>query len=293
MKKVLSGLQTLAFMNIILALSTALASTVTLLLLGLPLKYEPLLILFLVTFAGYTLNRYSDEEDCLNHPKRSEYIKRQGRILFLVAIVAYVLALFIAWRTDITTLILTFIPLVGITLYSINWIPSNIRGRTGSKRIKEFHLVKNIFVAFVWSLAVVTIPLTYYNITLTVSLLFIWFFFFGRFLVNTIVFDLKDIEGDKKYGINSMPVKIGYFKTLDLVRTLNIILFLAILILTVMDYLPWLMHLPNLLSTLYAALYINYAKNHKESIHILCDVFVDGEYIMMAVPLIVYLLIVG
>jgi len=303
-KHVVRALETLAFMNLVLAFSTAFASSIVFIILGISLRYEPLLIILLVTFAGYTINRFTDKEDWISHPKRSLYIKEYGGVLFFVAVLTYVLAIFIAGMRNVQTLFMTLLAGVAIMLYSFEWIP---KGRSSLakvksisrlvmfRRIKELHFVKNIFVAVIWSLGVVFLPISYVRDNLPLSahaVLFLWMFFFGRFLINTIVFDLKDIEGDRRHNVRSLPVTLGYDTTRKLMAIVNIILFLIITAVILAGYLPGIMHIPNIFSMLYTFFYL-YQARHKSSIHFTCDVFVDAEYIIMTVPLYIYTYLFG
>jgi 4-hydroxybenzoate polyprenyltransferase len=291
-------------MNLVLAFSTTFASSIVLIILGLPLGYEPLLIIFLVTFAGYTFNRFTDKEDLVNHPKRTDYIKEHGGALFLVAVISYVMAILLAGTANIQTLFMTLLPGMAIVLYSLKWMPmgkSNlskvrrISRRVIIRRIKEIHVLKNIFVAFIWSITVVFLPLSFLRNNFSISslvVLFLWLFFFGRFLINTIVFDLKDIEGDLKHNVRSLPVTLGYDKTRRIMIWINTGLFLLITAAIVLGHLPTVMHIPNFFSAIYAYLYLYYLR-HGKNVHFTCDVFVDGEYIIMALPLYVYIYLLG
>ncbi|MCX6695654.1 MAG: UbiA family prenyltransferase [Candidatus Altiarchaeota archaeon] len=303
-RHIVSALERLAFMNLVLAFSTAFASSIVLVVLGLPLMYEPLFIIFLVTFAGYTFNRFTDKEDGISHPKRTDYIKGHGHVLFLVAAISYGTAILLSGMANVQALFMTLLPGIAILLYSLEWIPTRKTNlsrvqkisRIGMiRRIKEIHVMKNVFVAFIWSITVVFLPLSYLKDGLSVpeyGVLFMWVFFFGRFLVNTVVFDLKDIDGDRRHNIRSLPVTLGYERTRDIMVWVNAAVFLLTTAVIFLGYLPGVMHIPNVFSAVYAYLYLRYLRN-KVNVHFMCDVFVDGEYIIMALPLYLYINLIG
>jgi 4-hydroxybenzoate polyprenyltransferase len=279
-------LEDITHTNLILAFSTVFAALITFLLLGLPINCRALIVIFLVTFSIYTFNRFTDAEDKINNPKRVIYMNTHKHILFF-AIIAYSISVLFAFFENMITFFIIVLPLIGIFLYSIKWFPDN-NLLSGGRRIKDLHILKNIFVALIWSVGVVFLPLSYHLFELTVPIILIWFFFFGRFLINTIVFDLKDVEGDRIYHIKTIPVKIGYHNTLKLINILNLFFFIVIAILTIKGYLPALMHIPNVIGTAYSLIYSYYASKHRQNIHILCELFVDAEYAIMALPLIAY-----
>lgn len=276
------GLQKFAFMNLILAASTAAASAITLFILCIDIEYQPLLIIFLITFASYTFNRYTDKEDRINHPKRADYIQRHGKTLISAAVVSYILALIVAWQANTITFVITLVPGVAISLYSIKWIPNKLRGMLGGSRIKEFYLIKNIFVAAIWSFGVVFLPLSYFKEEVSLTALFLWLFFLGRFVINTIMFDLKDIEGDPKFNIKSLPVKIGWNNSLIALNVLNLLLYAIIGLATVFENLPFMLFVVISLATIYSRWYLDFASKNRPHIHVICDVLVDAEYIVTA-----------
>lgn len=268
----------IAHANLVLALSTAAAVYVVGLVLGLPPSPMPAIILFLVTFAVYNFNRHTDRsEDKINHPKRVEFIKKYGRGLVIISVFAYLLAIILSLYGGSGAQLIVMLPLVALLLYSLRWFPKN---GDAAKRLKEIFIIKNLVVSGAWAGTVVFLPVLYFEVSITVLSIFVFLFFFFRFFINTIVFDLRDILGDKKTGISSMPVVLGYMRTWNVLQAINLMLGVLFVAGIMFDVLPK-STFPFVVSMIYTFAYLSYLKLQK-NIHFICDVVVDGEYFVLA-----------
>jgi 4-hydroxybenzoate polyprenyltransferase len=268
----------LAQANIVLAVSTAAAVYVVGLLLGLPPSPLPALILFLVTFAVYNFNRHTDRnEDRINHPKRVAFIRKYGRGLVIISVFAYMLAIMLSLYGGSGAQLIVMLPLVALLLYSLRWFPKN---GDATKRLKEIFIIKNIVVSGAWAGTVVFLPVLYFQVPVTTFSVLVFMFFFFRFFINTIVFDLRDITGDEKNGINSMPVVLGYERTWHVLHAINLLLGLLFIAGLMIGILPQIT-LPLIFSMIFSFIYLSYLR-FPRNIHFVCDVIVDGEYFALA-----------
>jgi 4-hydroxybenzoate polyprenyltransferase len=173
---------------------------------GIPLSMSPLLIMFLVPFSIYNLNRGTDEkEDSVNRSDRYAFTKRFGKILFRAAVLAYLVAMILAVYLGTPVLVLVSIPLVLGLLYSLRLLPPSFPYR----RLKEIPLMKNLVVGFSWAILTAFLPVF---ATSTPDLLrgFICLvFFFSYVFIGSIIPDIRDREGDSLAGIKTIPVLIG------------------------------------------------------------------------------------
>ena len=101
-----------------------------------------------------------------------------------------------------------------------------------TRRIVGF---KSFYIAFTWSLLVVFLAF-YYSFSLNLSVFLISSFVFLRVLLNTIFFDIKDIESDKKDNLKTMPIFLGKDRTLKYLNILNAVSFIIILIVTLIAF---------------------------------------------------------
>ncbi len=160
----------------------------------------PLFIVFAVTLFVYSFNRLTDlAEDEQNVPDRAAFIKRYGRGLFALGTILYLLATAVAIARGVPGAPAMVVPLVVAVLYSV----------VGIKRIL---LVKNLLVGISWGLIVLGVGV-YYNQLFAVDILFFFVFITAVLTIAAVVFDIKDIEGDRAEGIRTVPAVVGPKRT--------------------------------------------------------------------------------
>ena len=159
-------------------------------------------ILF-ITFSGsmliYSLNRHMDRrEDQISLPERSNFSMRHGWNLIALSIPLFGFSLILAALQSSGVLVVVLIPLIIGVLYSVF-------------KIKRIFFLKNLAVSLALSVILLLVVAAYRP---DHSL---WLPLFGIFLlaclVNTIIFDIKDISGDAVVGNRTLPVTIGIQKT--------------------------------------------------------------------------------
>jgi 4-hydroxybenzoate polyprenyltransferase len=186
--------------NLLISLSATGVAVSTTVLAGLSLAPLPLAIVFAVTLFVYSFNRLADRsEDARNLPGRAAFVRRYGRGLLAVGAVLYLAAFAVALYRGVTAAPALALPAVVAVLYSV----------VGLKRVL---LVKNLLVGLSWGL----IPLgvgVYYDVLWTVDILFMFAFVTAVLTIAAAVFDIKDIEGDRAEGIQTVPVVLGVDRT--------------------------------------------------------------------------------
>ena len=271
-------LRYLAYANFWLAIGAGLSVWMLYLVVNSPINILAILSLFFVTFSIYNLNRHAENElDIINHPGRVAFIRRYSKYLFPVALVSYLITILLSLIKSIEIFLLLLFPLVVVILYTANWVPNSLN--LGFRRFKDIFIFKDVIVAFTWATTITFVGALYQSFAINNLILLFWSFLFLRFLVNVIVFDLRDIEGDSRQKVKTIPVVLGKKKTRKLLYLLNASIVFSFSYVTFMGLMPPVMHIINLVSGLYTHLYISYTKNN--DINYLCDVVVDGEYTVM------------
>lgn len=186
--------------NILISLAATGVAVSTIILAELRLAVLPLAIVFVVTFFVYTLNRLVDRpEDEQNVPGRVGFVRRYGKVLFGLAIIGYLSAFGYVLGVGIPYAPALAIPLVVAVLYSI----------VGLKRLL---LVKNLLVGLSWGLIVLGVGV-YYDVLYSTEIIVFFGFITVMLTIAAIVFDIKDIDGDRAEGIRSVPVVVGPART--------------------------------------------------------------------------------
>jgi len=233
-----------------------------------------LIAVFLSTFSVYSLNRLTDlEEDSVNIPERGAYVKGKEKILLFLCILSYAVALLIGVIVNPVIILVFLFPLIIGVLYSIEVSPK-------LPRLKNIPGMKNFIVTLSWVVGAVFVPLTcnYQGFGPTVM---IFIFIFIKIFVNAVSFDIRDIEGDKKSGVKTIPVLLGRSRTKLLLLGIQSMLIpwflIAILEGFFLHY--WLIFA---FSIFYGFWYISYFSENRKLEAFSRDLFVDGEWILIA-----------
>lgn len=247
------------------------------LLMGLEFNLKLALATLFVTFSVYNVNKLTDKkEDMVNMPKRANYLENREPIIAILLILSYAIALILGFLEGMLTIPILLFPFVSGVFYSIKII--------SDVRLKDIFIVKNIITALPWAVISTFLPIIgSHQITASV-ILSIFYFFLIKSFINTVLFDVRDIEGDRKNKTKTIPVVFGIKKTRNLLlqihSTLLIWLGVSLYFKLFNEYLPALMF-----SIIYGYCYILYfcrkSKAHERDFFI--DLIVDGEWIFLSV----------
>ncbi len=247
---------------------------------GLPFDPVAAAILMLIVFAVYNLNRKTDEdEDAINHTERYAFTKEYEGTLFRSAIGAYVIALCLSALQGLDSLFITTIPLIAGIVYSVPLFPA----RFGFRRLKEVPLMKSLVVAFSWAIPPALLPVCHACLPGGAATGIAGIFFFFLVFINTVVFDIRDVEGDLASGVKTLPTILGSRRTLILLTAMNAVVGVALMLAGGL--------LPGLHPVLLLAAGTAYAQGY-----LLCfqrfgteklsfELLADGQFILLAVTL--------
>lgn len=222
------------------------------------------LAVFLMTFSVYNLNKLTDiGEDAINTPERLRFLAGKRTQMLYISLGAYVLSAIIAFLKLPSALPVIFIPLAANALYSARLIP-------GIPRLKDIPIMKNVIVAISWASVCTLMPALETNEPAK-AIILVTYFMMARVFVNTVVFDIRDVDGDRANGVRTIPVILGRGKTTAVLLSVNTTL------------LPWIMVGGS--SELLAAIMILYGYAfimcfRKRRSPLAMELFVDGEWLM-------------
>jgi len=211
-------------------------------LLGLPLNtFSFYCFVFGATLLQYNLH-YSTKKIAVKNSERLRWSLNNKKTHFFLLVVGVLLILFSFFYFQLKHFVI--LALLGAIsfLYSFPFLPFGKR-----RRIKDYGLLKIVTLSLLWTLVTVWFPVN--NMPFD-ALLFI-FVFVKRFIfmfILCLLFDLRDIEIDRKENIDTLPVVMGKTKSYNLSYIL-LVLFLAIAFVQYL-YLP---QLPFLLAMVISA----------------------------------------
>jgi 4-hydroxybenzoate polyprenyltransferase len=232
--------------------------------LGLTPDFRICMAVFLLVFSIYSLDKLTDsKEDAINMPGRVDFIKRHRRIIYACSIASYLLSALIVLLVKPWALPIMLLPIVANAAYGSRISPH-------IPRLKDIPVMKNLLVAFIWA-SLITV-LAAWGETDLIGIAFISYFLLAKSFINTVLYDIRDLEGDRKNGVRTIPVLVGPKWTTILLLALNSTL-LSCLLLS-----PGSWQLMAAMLAIYGYIYILcFNKGGNKNALDLC---VDGEWII-------------
>jgi 4-hydroxybenzoate polyprenyltransferase len=257
----------------LLSLGAAGIVAVVQILLGLQIDYAIVLIAYFLSQVIYAVNHYTEiKDDMISNPERTKHIN-QSFVVF--AIGAYVIGLM--------SLLLLFSNILTVLIVLAMLISGLVYPKPLTKYIVGF---KNIFVSTIWAMLVV-IVVSHTGSDFSYSTIVIFIYIFLRFMLSTVFFDIKDLEVDRARGLKTFPVVLGEKKTVIALNMLNILSTVFLIGFVLIGLFP-IFTLAIGLFFIYDHIYINYYQRmSKKGLRLLSYIYVDGEYALW--PIIVIL----
>jgi 4-hydroxybenzoate polyprenyltransferase len=264
-----------------LALGTSSIAASAAVMLGRQPTWALMLMAYLFSYGAYMMNRGRElEQDTLSNPARTSYLSGRGRYLPFISGACFAVGYAFAATVNAFFFVALLLPLALSLLYSVG--SRRLVAVIGASRLKEKLMVKNLVISFSWALIPALVALYYLDAGLPVVSL--GGFIFLRLMVNTLLFDVRDAEGDRSAGISTVPTVYGQERTFALMGLLDLAaaayLALAVLLRLLPDYSLVMLALP-----LYSLWYRYMARARRFSLGFVCDFLADGEYVLWA-PLI-------
>lgn len=200
-------LQGALWTNLLMAASAAGWVVVTSHLLALPHDSVLVALAFVLAVAFYTRDRLEEEghaSDAATMPERTAWVQRHARALTWLVRLAFLAAFpLIALRPAALAPLLAG---VGFALsYTVRWLPW--RGqRVGWKHLPG---LKMPFVALLWTVLTVLTPAAVYGVLWEAQTGWLALLVVLLIMLQILLNDLRDIEGDRAEGTLSLPVLVG------------------------------------------------------------------------------------
>ena len=178
---------------------------------NIPITWDFLALIYFIFYPIYNYD-YSRgaSDDLLTNSKRAEHFKKKNKTSSIIYCSFLITGIISLYYSNFFTMCVSFTILIFGLLYGSYF-------KLLTKKIVAF---KNIYVSFVWALLVVFL-FYYYSYPLTSSALLITTFIFVKIFIIQILFDVRDVEGDRKKGLLTVPVVMGNQKEFNLLKNLN------------------------------------------------------------------------
>lgn len=258
--------------SVFTALALVAVLYVSFLLQGTPSSYLLLAATFFLGVSVYSLNKVTDaKEDAINLPDRSRLSKKYGNILLFVSIESINIAIVLAFFSHPYAIIIILLPFYAGAFYSVG---------VRKMRTKNVLFMKNLMIAGAITTGAILLPLVIHVGNLLVIVL-VAYFIFLKILINSILLDVRDIEGDQKAKTRTIPIHLGRKKTRNILLLLNstLIVWIGFSFFAGLFF-PY--HIVLVVSLLYAYWYILRYTRANAATSKYEDLLVDGEWILLA-----------
>jgi len=197
--------------SVFLSVNAQMVAAFSCLLYGVRVEPATLLVAFLATYSVYNMNRATDmAEDSVNRP---EAAGRGTGFYLLPSAVAAALCLLLSAYVGVGALLVIVTTFVASVAYSVRLLP-------GVPRLKEVVGVKSVLVALSWGFTGALLPAAAQPVDLErMALAFAYIFI--MLLVNTVLCDVCDVDGDVVSGVRTLPVMLGLRRTRGLLLAVN------------------------------------------------------------------------
>lgn len=253
--------------NLVVSLAATSVAATTAALVGVPLDPLALVVVFAATLFVYSVDRVVDADaDATTLPGRAAFARRHGRRLLAGSAALYAAVAALAVVQGLPCVEFLALPVVAVAVYSV-------------LRAKRVFLAKNVLVGAAW--AAVPLGVGAHARRLGDPQVWVVAAWVGAVItVAAVVFDVKDVPGDRAAGIDTIPVRYGPAVARRVAAVANLCLALGVVALVATSVVP-----PRFLVVLalhgYVAAYVPFATLDRSALFY--GLVVDGEHLALAV----------
>jgi len=181
-----------------------------LLLLRIPVQWNYLLIPFFYVVSMHLLNRFTDRQAArINDPRRMRLLERFQALFLPAAFLSGLASLALAAPLGTAPFLLALVSLGAGMSYNFNLLPGWLARRVGFKKFKEIPASKDFFLALAWATVSVLLPVVAWGAAPWAPVTRVFLLAFLLVFIRSIVYDVKDLEGDRIVGKETLPLLLG------------------------------------------------------------------------------------
>ncbi len=268
----------LVFSNLYVAMGGGVLAYSICLLQYLTPKFSYAFVAFFYFLSMYMLNNFTDREAMgHNNPIKNAFYGKYKFPFLALGILSSLTALTISFKLGSLPFAAVFAStLLGI-FYSVKIIPKDV-GLNRYWRLKDIPASKDIFIALAWATITVFVPFLSQKSIGSFSAVSVAFLFvFSLVYTRSLLFDIRDIQGDQLIGRETIPIIIGKEKTK---LYLGVVLIMTAVGLFASGWFSWASSLSFFLlaSIGYSAFYLYLYHKRIISQGVSCDAVVDGQF---------------
>lgn len=190
-------------------------------------NWQPVALIFVTALIPYNLDRIFDSYVQKIPEAKAQLFFRKPYIFVLLfsAIIATALLLYDA------PLRVRYVSCAGIVplIYGTPLFPGKSKSGLQWYRLKDIPGSKAWIVGSILTYAVIALPLAYAGANFDTATALTTLFMFVFIVSNSHVFDIRDVESDRKKGVVTLPIMVGIKGTKVILTTMNVLMLLVII----------------------------------------------------------------
>lgn len=260
---------------------------------GLLQGFEPGIKYILVSFfyisSMHIFNSFTDKSAKEYDQQERVLFRRKFRVLLLwyagiSAFISLIIAATLGW---IPIAILLIASLAGL-FYSLQIFPKQLQKTVRYKSFKAIPGSKDVFMSLAWSLVTVIIPfLSQPKYTIGLDDAVAMLFAFGIVFTRSIMFDLKELEGDRIIGKETLPMILGRKRTGALLNADMLFLTILLMVSYLLKWTP-LFSLILIGTIAYILLYRYLHKKKLIGEELLFETIIDGQFLLTGILALIF-----
>lgn len=264
------------------SLNAALVAAIFMALHGPGAGLEAAAIIFAEALAVYALNRQVDEEiDAINNPERTAFLCRNRMLVLVPALALFLAAAAYALAASSAAFAVVAAIFAASMLYSFPLLPAPLVRVLGFARLKEALVLKNVSVGAMYGMFVF-IPAFLASAAVDWGVAALFAFITLRFFIVSTVFDLRDVEGDRKLGISTIPLALGAERTAGLLQVLNAASVAVVLGAFLISAAPRQLLAVAAITAIFGSYYINETQKPRADLRFICGYVAEADILPAA-----------
>ena len=193
------------------------------------IKFCAIATLFL--FSMYVLNYFANKEAAaLNEPSRAKLYEKYQGVFIVLGIAAAVLSTILAFTINIDVFFcILFSSLFGIA-YRVSIVPKKFTSFVKYRSLAQIPGSKEMFISIAWAVSTSLIPFLGSSESSLSSLPVVLAFTFSMVFTRTVLLDVRDVQGDRIIGKETIPIAIGKNNTKAILIVMSILLTVLLVI---------------------------------------------------------------
>lgn len=206
-------------------------------LLGIQPRLSFCLIGALFIFSMQVLNHFANKESvALNEPARAKFYEAKQTLFVGLGITGAVASFIIGFLLSKSIFFCVFLASLFGIFYRLEIIPKSLSSIIRYRSLEQIPGSKEIFYSIAWAVSTALIPFLGTRKDFVPSLAIALAFAFSLAFIRAVVLDIRDIQGDRILGKETIPIAIGKERTKII---LIIITALVAVLLSVSPLLGW------------------------------------------------------